>query len=171
MASTVPAKNKSKVILAAAGVAVIAAGAYGLGRVYPPIGETSGTIAPAERYRSSQVDANGVSLGDTEIPKLMQTDAFELMVKDPAFRALASDPGFAALAQNPQAFAAIDQESAVVYRACRQSEGVCRRRQGRCRCQYRCARPECFGVRGHGDQPAGLPGARPASAGAGGAGQ
>src|SRR5688572_11690178 len=62
MASTVPAKNNSKMILATVGVAVIAAGAYGLGRVYPPLGETSGTIAPAERYRSSQVDASGVIL-------------------------------------------------------------------------------------------------------------
>ena len=39
--------------------------------------------------------------------QLMQTDAFEVMVKNPSFRALASDPGFQALAMNPQAMAAM----------------------------------------------------------------
>ena len=152
-------EQDSKVLLATVGVAVIAVGAYGLGRVYPPLGETSGTIAPAERYRSSQVDANGVSLGDTEIPKLMQTDAFELMVKDPAFRALASDPGFAALAQNSVGVHRSDAQSAVVCRARRQPKIVRGRGEGRCRRQYRGSRPECSGVRGNGDQSAGLPGA------------
>ena len=82
-------------------VAVVAVGAYGLGRVYPPLRRPSeGTIAPAERYVSSQVGAGDVTLGDTSIPPLMQTDAFEMMVKDPNFLALARDPNFAALAQN-----------------------------------------------------------------------
>ena len=158
MASTVPAKNKnSRIFLATAGVAVIAAGAYGLGRVYPPLGETAGTIAPAERYRSSQVDASGVSLGDTEIPKLMQTDAFEMMVKDPDFRALGVRSGvrgagqqfagvrgaspksrsqFAALAANQKAFAAAVKGRG---RGQRPRKGKCRRHS-----RYMATNPQGF---------------------------
>ena len=171
MASTVPAKNKSKMILATVGVAVIAVGAYGLGRVYPPLGETSGTIAPAERYRSSQVDASSISLGDTEIPKLMQTDAFELMVKDPAFRALASNPGFAALAQNKPAFTALTRDPQSFAALAANQKAFTAAAKAAAAANTRCAGPECFGVRGHGDQPARLPGARPAAAGGGGDGQ
>lgn len=96
-----------KGLLAAAGLVVVAAGAYSIGRVYPPIGPIAGTIAPADRYVESQIGDADVELGDTSVPQLMQTDVYEVMVKNPNFRALASDPGFAALAQNPQAMAAI----------------------------------------------------------------
>ena len=98
--------------LAAAGAlfVLVAAGAYYVGRVYPPHdGPTAGTIAPAERYRSSQVQASDVALGDTTVPMLMQTDAFELMIKNPGFRALAADPAFMVLAQNPAALTAMAQ--------------------------------------------------------------
>src|SRR3954469_13645538 len=93
--------NKSKMYLTTAGVLAVGLAAYGLGRVYPPLGPSAGTIAPAERYVSSQVSEGDVTLGDTSVPELMQTDAFELMVKDPNFRALATDPAFAALAGSP----------------------------------------------------------------------
>ena len=59
-----------------AAIIAVAAAAYGLGRIYPPLGPTEGTIAPADRYVSSQVGEGDVTLGDTSIPKLMQTDAF-----------------------------------------------------------------------------------------------
>ena len=61
----------------------------------------AGTILPAERYHATQVTNKDVKLGDTGVAQLMQTDAFELMVKNPTFRAMASDPGFMALALNP----------------------------------------------------------------------
>ena len=100
-------RSNRKYLITGAAIVAVAVGAYGLGRVYPPLGPTAGTIAPAERYVSSQVGAGDVTLGDTSIPQLMQTDAYEVMSKNPSFRALASDPGFAALAQNSQAMAAI----------------------------------------------------------------
>src|SRR4051795_963938 len=99
--------NKSKMYLTTAGVLAFGVAAYGLGRVYPPLGPTAGTIAPAQRYVSAQVGEGDVTLGDTAVPERMQTDAFQVMVKDPNFRALATDPGFAALASNPAAMAAI----------------------------------------------------------------
>ena len=99
--------NTRKLYLASAGVLVFGIAAYGLGRVYPPLGPSAGTVAPAQRYVSSQVGESDVTLGDTSVPQLMQTDAFELMVHDANFRALARDPGFAALAQNPAAMQAL----------------------------------------------------------------
>jgi hypothetical protein len=92
-------------ILTSAAVVAVGLGAYGLGRVYPPMGPSAGTIAPAERYVSSQVGENDVTLGDTAVPELMQTDAFELFLHDPQFRALASSPGFQDLAGRPQLMA------------------------------------------------------------------
>src|SRR3990170_1171036 len=104
--ATVTSQNR-QYLLAAAGVIVIAAGAYALGRVYPPLGPTAGTITPAERHVESQVGEGDVTLGDTSVAELMQTDAFEIMVKDPNFRALAASPGFKALAGQPQVMAAL----------------------------------------------------------------
>ena len=59
--------------MAAAGVVLVlvAGGAYIVGRVYPPMGAgTSGTIAPAERYRASQVQNGDIGLGDTSVASL-----------------------------------------------------------------------------------------------------
>ena len=121
MTNVVSTKNNRKMILTSAGVLAFGIAAYGLGRVYPPMGPSEGTVGPAQRYVSAQVTDADVTLGDTAVPELMQTDAFELMVKDPGFRALATNPGFmalaqqnpkalAALAQNPQAFAALAKD-------------------------------------------------------------
>lgn len=101
------ASNQRRYLASAAIVLAIAAGAYAVGRVYPPLGPSAGTIAPADRYVSSQVAAGDVALGDTSIPQLMQTDAFEVLTKNPEFRAMASDPGFAALLNNGPAMAAV----------------------------------------------------------------
>src|SRR5438270_2948437 len=99
--------NKSKMYLTTAGVLAFGIAAYGLGRVYPPAGPSAGTIAPAQRYVSSQLGASDVTLGDTAVPRLMQTDAFELFVHNPSFRALAGSPGFKAIAGNPQVMSAL----------------------------------------------------------------
>src|SRR6478736_5017646 len=99
--------NQQKMYLTTAGVLAFGVAAYGLGRVYPPLGPSAGTVAPAERYVNSQVGQGDVTLGDTAVPELMQTDAFELMVHDPNFRALAATPGFKALAGQPQVMAAL----------------------------------------------------------------
>jgi len=107
MTTVVSTKNNRKLFLTSAGVLAFGLAAYGLGRVYPPMGPSEGTVAPADRYVSAQVTDADVTLGDTAVPELMQTDAFQVMVKDPNFRALASDPGFAALASNQAAMAAI----------------------------------------------------------------
>src|SRR5437764_1910424 len=107
MATSLPTSHNRRMILTSAAVIAVGLGAYGLGRVYPPIGSSAGTIAPAQRYVSSQVSDSDVTLGDTSVPELMQTDAFQVMVKDPNFRALAGDPAFASLASNRAAMAAI----------------------------------------------------------------
>ena len=54
-----------------------------------------------------QVSDADVALGDSSVAELMQTDAFQVLVKDPNFRKLANDPGFAALANNRAAMSAI----------------------------------------------------------------
>ena len=100
-------RSNTRYLLTGAAVVAVGLAAYGLGRIYPPLGPTEGTVAPAQRYVAPQVGEGDVTLGDTSIPQLIQTDAFEVMSKNPDFRALASDPGFAALAQNSQAMAAI----------------------------------------------------------------
>src|SRR5438270_12285853 len=99
--------NRNKMVVTTAGVLAVAVAAYGLGRVYPPVGPSAGTIAPAQRYVSSQVGEGDVTLGDTSVPELMQTDAFELMVHDASFRQLAATPGFRSLANQPQVMAAL----------------------------------------------------------------
>ncbi|HEU4497914.1 MAG TPA: hypothetical protein VFR60_01135, partial [Sphingomicrobium sp.] len=105
MATTV-VSNK-RYLISGAAIAVVAIAAYGLGRVYPPLGPSAGTVTPADRYVSAQIGDDDVTLGDTAVPELMQTDAFELIIKDPNFRALAASPGFQALAGQPQVMAAL----------------------------------------------------------------
>src|SRR5215208_3637255 len=98
---TAVVSTNRKYLMSAALVAVVAVSAYGLGRVYPPLGPSEGTIAPAERYVSSQVGAGDVTLGDTSVPQLMQTDAFEVMTKDANFAQMVRDPAFAIMAREP----------------------------------------------------------------------
>jgi len=104
---TTSVSNKNRMYFTIAGILAVGVGAYGLGRVYPPLGPSQGTIGAAQRYVSPQVTQADVTLGDTSVPELMQTDAFELMVHDPSFRALAASPGFQALAAQPQVMAAL----------------------------------------------------------------
>lgn len=100
-------QNTRRYLMSGALVVAIAAGAYGIGRVYPPLGPSAGTIAPADRYVNAQVGAKDVTLGDTSVAQLMQTDAFEVMSKDKNFRALAADPGFASIAGNARLMQAV----------------------------------------------------------------
>ena len=62
-----PAKlsNNAKMGVAAACLILVAAGAYSIGRVYPPMGNSAGTIAPADRYRDAQVSSSDITLGDS----------------------------------------------------------------------------------------------------------
>src|SRR5690349_5370675 len=99
--------NNNRYLVTVAGVALVAVAPYSIGRVYPPLGPTAGTITPADRYVASQVGEGDVTLGDTSVPQLMQTDAFEVISKNPDFRHMAGDPGFAALLQNGPAMAAV----------------------------------------------------------------
>ena len=114
--------NNRKYMISVAAVALVAVGAYGVGRVYPPLGPTAGTITPAERYVSSQVGEGDVTLGDTSVAELMQTDVFELMVKDPDFRSLAASPGFQVLASAARRDGRPDVQSGGVQLAGRQSQ-------------------------------------------------
>src|SRR4051812_29765591 len=112
MATSLSTSNKRKMILTTAGVLAVGLGAYGLGRIYPPLGPSAGTVGAAQRYVNPQVSDKDVTLGDTSVPQLMQSDAFEAMVRDPSFRKLARDPNFSALAQNPAAMAALASNAA-----------------------------------------------------------
>ena len=47
MATTVT--SNKKFLLSGAMIAVVAVAAYGLGRVYPPMGPSAGTVTPADR--------------------------------------------------------------------------------------------------------------------------
>src|SRR3954470_25049695 len=105
--ATLSTSNNRRMILTSAAVIAVGLGAYGLGRVYPPLGPSEGTIAPAERYVSSQVGAGDVTLGDTSVPQLMQTDAFEMMTKDPSFAQMVRDPAFAVMARQPALLASL----------------------------------------------------------------
>ena len=59
--------NQRRYLASAAIVLAVAGAAYGIGRVYPPLGPSQGTIAPADRYVDAQVKAADVQLGDTSI--------------------------------------------------------------------------------------------------------
>src|SRR5690242_1948490 len=127
-------QNTRRYLMSGAVVLAIAAGAYGIGRIYPPLGPTAGTITPADRYVNAQVGAGDVQLGDTSIVQLMQTDAFEVMTKDKNFRALAADPGFAQIAGNarvmqavaadPQAFAKFAKDPQLFQSALKAAEAM-----------------------------------------------
>jgi hypothetical protein len=79
----------------------------------------SGTVAPAQRYRSEQqIKQSDVKLGDQEVAQLLQNDAVDKLLKDPGFQKLAANQEamaafaanaatFAALASQPGAFQAI----------------------------------------------------------------
>ena len=55
MTTTISKKNNRKLFLTGAGVLAFGLAAYGLGRVYPPLGPSEGTVGPAQRYVSAQV--------------------------------------------------------------------------------------------------------------------
>ena len=63
--------SNKKYLITGAAVIAVAVAAYGLGRVYPPLGPVEGTIAPAGRYVSPQVGEGDVALGDTSVAELM----------------------------------------------------------------------------------------------------
>ena len=98
-------------------VGVLLIGHYALD--FPGSGDNAtGTVAPAQRYRAPQIQAQDVKLGDQAVAQLMQSDAVERLLKDPAFQALAQNPAalqalaanasaFAAMAAQPKAFAAM----------------------------------------------------------------
>jgi len=100
--------RNSTIMLAGVSLAAIGAATLYATHLLPLAnGTTAGTIMPAVRYHASQVSNKDINLGDTGVAQLMQTDGFELMVKNPSFRALATNPGFMALAMNPAALAAL----------------------------------------------------------------
>jgi hypothetical protein len=52
--------HNRRFLIVGAGIIAVAAGAYGIARLYPPLGPTAGTVSPAQNY----VEA----LADGEIP-------------------------------------------------------------------------------------------------------
>ncbi|MBC8024320.1 MAG: hypothetical protein H7Y14_14440, partial [Burkholderiales bacterium] len=74
----------------------------------------SGTVAPAQRYRSTeQVKPTDVRLGDQTVSQLVQNEDVDKLIKDPGFQALAANQAaMAAFAANAQAFAALSAHPA-----------------------------------------------------------
>ena len=60
---TATVSNKNRIYLTTAEVLAVGVAAYGLGRVYPPMGPSEGTVGPAQRYVSAQVTDADVTLG------------------------------------------------------------------------------------------------------------
>ena len=54
--------NNRKFLATGGIVVAVALAAYGIGRIYPPLGPSEGTIAPADRQIESQVGAGDVTL-------------------------------------------------------------------------------------------------------------
>ena len=76
------------------GVAALAVVAY-FGMSYPPSGDdVVGTVAPAERYRADQPDADDVLLGDQALQQFMQSDTFTTLANDEAFQNALNSEGF-----------------------------------------------------------------------------
>ena len=96
-------------------------GSVGCTRRKAPVKAPS--VPPTAMFPRRSTDAD-VTLGDTAVPELMQTDAFELMVHDPNFRALAASPGFKALASNPQVMSALMSNPKAFAALAAESEGV-----------------------------------------------
>jgi len=81
-------------------VAVLAVGVAMVAFDLPPKGDNViGTVAPAERYRAPQDNAEPVKLADQTVAQLMQNDNFDRIVKDPQLQALSQDAGIRVLAQ------------------------------------------------------------------------
>src|SRR5437868_2447659 len=101
-------KNKRVVWvgISLAAVAIIAGGYYVFD--LPPPQDLSGTVAPAQRYRAPQIQAQDVKLGDQGAAQLLQNEAVDKLVKDPAFQKLAGNQqAMQAFAANVTAFAAM----------------------------------------------------------------
>ena len=62
--------NAAKMGVAATGfLALAAVAAVAVGTFLPPNGMSSGTIAPVDRYRASQVGSEDITLGDQSVPQ------------------------------------------------------------------------------------------------------
>src|SRR5436190_2175920 len=90
--------NKNRMYMTTAGVLAVGIAAYGLGRVYPPLGPSAGTGAQAAALSAMAMNQAG----------------FSRLTSDPRlFAALSSHAtGFAALADHPAAFAAMSNNAA-----------------------------------------------------------
>ena len=130
MATRLPTSHNRRMFLTSAAVIAVGLGAYGLGRVYPPrVRARARSLRRSAMFPARSANAD-VTLGDTAVPQLMQTDAFELLVHDPKFRALAASPGFQAIASQPQVMAALLANPQAFSGPCRPSGGLYRPRQG-----------------------------------------
>lgn len=87
-------------LVAGGAFAAVAVGIAAIVFDYPPKSQdVMGTIAPAERYRAPQAGAEAVKLGDQTIAQLMQSDAFDRIVKDPELSAFAKQSAVRDLAR------------------------------------------------------------------------
>ena len=89
----VSTKNNRKLILTTAGSSPSVWLHTGSGAFIRRWAPARARSRPAQRYVSAQVGEGDVTLGDTSVPELMQTDAFELMVHDPELPRARREPG------------------------------------------------------------------------------
>lgn len=92
--------NFNRKLAAGGAFVVVALGVSAIVFDYPPRSQdVTGTIAAAERYRAPQAGAEAVKLGDQTIAQLMQSDAFDRIVKDPELSAFAKQAAVRDLAR------------------------------------------------------------------------
>jgi uncharacterized protein YjbI with pentapeptide repeats len=91
---------RNRKLWAGGAVAVLIVGVAIFTFDYPPKGgDVVATIVPAERYQAPQAGAEAIKLGDQSIAQLMQSDAFDRMIKDPEMQSLAKEANMRALAE------------------------------------------------------------------------
>ena len=130
--------------------------------------------APSRRRSAtgpSRSSPRDVKLGDQQVAQLMQSEAFEQIMKDPQLRALAADANFQALARS-EAFAALAQNAQAFSALASQPARPSRRwRTTRSGFQALALQRRCLPGRGartptrstaHGEPGVGVLGARPA---------
>jgi len=95
--------GNTKVWMLVAALAVAIAAVVFFGSNYPPDSEmASGTIVPAERYRSEQLSSDDVVLGDETIAQVMQTELYQMIISDADFASMLQSDQFRDLLANDQ---------------------------------------------------------------------
>ena len=97
--------SKRTVVLAAIGLAAVAAIGYFAIHGYPPVGGgTEATVGAAKRYQAEQVKPSDVILEDAERQAFLQSETFDHIVRDPDLRKAVTNAAFQRLVADPATY-------------------------------------------------------------------